>query len=511
MLAGTYPQQQIRANGKSPSPPVVIRPAPNAVVRIQGVQLGESTNGNGPHGVVLRGLRLPGYEVEIFEGAKDITVQDVQAADFYIRGAQRVRIHGGSYGPCLTDGHNAHCGNSKVDTVDPPYVTDDIVIENVVFHDYRIVQGSGAHFECLFIRGGTHVSVIGSRFVNCEFFDLFVQWSGTPIEGLRIERNRFEPAFNGSGQRWEISVMFSGGGYVWPGVRVLRNAFVGTWPIMDDGTNGGFADVVVGENLFGAKTACFRGVTYRGNVGSARACGPSDRAGIFGYRLVDGKARASGGRGRDRADDVRSCRGRPPSGRDRARPMEGFSVRRRLDRCSRALTAHRPGVPRLHRRAYRRRAGARSRRRLARRAALRRRVRALTGRAGALAAANGRLRRGRTGVEHAARDPLLQGLEVGQGPRQAVAGHLPQHHVTAGALGAAAPSCSQRVAAHDRQATRHEGDEEREEGNGHVRAPVDDARHASSRAERSACARPGGSPPVGRSRRVEPAPRARAR
>ena len=289
LAAGVYPRQQIfRDPARNASVPTVVRPAVGAKVQLTGLKLGESEENNAPSDIVFDSLDVVGASVEIFEGATNVTLKNVNAPNFYVRGARNVLISGGSWGPCLTDGLIRTCGNSKLDAGTPPYVNENITIDGAVFHDYRVIPGSGCHFECLFLLGGKNITVKNSRFTNCEFFDIFVQYYGVTLDGLRIEGNTFEAPFNGQGGRRDTAIEFSGGGHTWSNVNVRRNSFIGASPYLDDGTSGGYNAVTVENNVGQAPVGCVQGVVYRRNLWLAGGCRSELDLGSppFGYQLT---------------------------------------------------------------------------------------------------------------------------------------------------------------------------------------------------------------------------------
>jgi len=182
----------------------------------------------------------------VLHGTRDVTWRGLRACNWYLVGASDFKILGGVWGPCRTDGSpSAACGNNKID-FHPQQPTQRVLIDGAVFHDYRVVPGSGAHFECLFIVGSWDVTVRRSKFRSCAYFDIFIQYyqdlnflppNRTPFNGLYIENNFFGPAVNEDG----IS---------------LRNTAV-TFSHLDDAHAYVFSDVLVRNNSFYKSTVSF--------------------------------------------------------------------------------------------------------------------------------------------------------------------------------------------------------------------------------------------------------------
>ena len=216
VAGGVYPEQDIVADGRARgSDRVVFRPAKGAKVRVSGLRLGNDSEGAGPVGLTIERVTVAkpsGRQgtVVALGGTRDVVLEDIDAASFYLNGVADFTISGGDWGPCRTTGNEQTdgCGNSKIDA-NP--ANRNITIEDAVFHDYRITPGSGAHFECLIVFSGTDISVRRNRFRNCEFFDIFVQHGpAQPVRGMRIENNWFDTPWNGAGaQNRPAAVAFS--------------------------------------------------------------------------------------------------------------------------------------------------------------------------------------------------------------------------------------------------------------------------------------------------------------
>ncbi len=234
LAAGDYGLQKMRRDAsKTSSVDVVLRPAADAVVTVQGLELGERAEpGKGPSHVTIRGVKDAREPQGAFDivGANDVTFRDLDAANFYIDLSSNVTIHGGDWGPCTVPSQT--CSNSKID-VD---AGENILVQGARFHDYRIVPNSGEHFECIIIFGGRNVTIRDNVFSNCEFYNIFVQhpvWAGEGFDGrspesMVFERNTFTPVWeNGVMGRRFTALAFSPRRVPFRNVRVACNAFTG--------------------------------------------------------------------------------------------------------------------------------------------------------------------------------------------------------------------------------------------------------------------------------------------
>ena len=160
------------------------------------------------------------------------------------------------------------------------------MIDGAYFHDYRIVIGSGAHFECMFLNGGRNITVRNSRFANCAFYDIFVaRRSGDPFDGLTIENNWFDTPWNeansGPAQVRDGAVAFSHGGqtnYPWKNVLVRFNSFHASTGISwnEDYTAYATSNNRAIGNIFENQT-CDARWTMAYNLVNGRACSATDR------------------------------------------------------------------------------------------------------------------------------------------------------------------------------------------------------------------------------------------
>jgi hypothetical protein len=307
---GSYPGQTLlRDPSKSPrSPRVVFRRARKGTVTVAGLRLGSRIGSDdGPRRVTIEGMRLAGPDgrqrtVTAMGNATDVLLRNLDGANFYLNGVRRFTVRGGDWGPCTSTSTSAAsneavdgCSNSKIDGSPGNH---DITIVDAVFHDYRIVAGSGAHFECLIIFGGTDITIRRNRFFNCEFYDIFVQHSSTHrMDGMRIVGNWFHTPWNGRNLRNRPgAVAFSPRGRPFNDVLVRGNSFADTGlHVNEDGDHTPYSGFRVVRNVIdSSQSECYPSVTYLRNVW-AGGCHASDRRSLFGYSLAGGRLRPRAG------------------------------------------------------------------------------------------------------------------------------------------------------------------------------------------------------------------------
>jgi len=190
VAAGSYGRQQLySAPGHDDGPDVLFRPAPGADVVLEELSFGEGDDARtGPDRITVRGMSLlvrtiepgAGSQAGIFVGggASHITLEQMDAGNIHVWKAEHVTVRGGDYGPCdAVWPYNEVCGTSKID------VSSDVTIDGARFHHYRFdetcfADAADCHYECLYINGGTRVSVVNSSFRECAVFDIFATLSG---------------------------------------------------------------------------------------------------------------------------------------------------------------------------------------------------------------------------------------------------------------------------------------------------------------------------------------------
>jgi Right handed beta helix region len=294
---GSYPDQTIALDQSKAGSTlnVTFLPLPGSHPFLSKIALGDPANGvPAPSHIALVGLHLA--EAEAFTPAQYITWIGLDAGNFYIRGVQHMLVEGGDWGPCNIDNPVNCDSNSKIDYPDGEQPNADITIDGATFHDYRIAPGSSSHFECMFIAGGTNITIENSKFYNCEFYDIFSQMTGPPAGGgitnLTIQNNIFDTPWDGQlhQNRWS-AVSFSPVDRPFANVLIRYNSFASTTGIdynADDeltpATEFQYSNFRIVGNLLGMANSCYpHGTTFEYNVIVDGWCGPTDVTAPLGY------------------------------------------------------------------------------------------------------------------------------------------------------------------------------------------------------------------------------------
>ena len=324
VAAGTDRSQTFRAKvGKRP-PNIVFRPARGARVLVRGISFGSGGDRSlGPRNITLRGMATtrkgtaPGarnrHGIFVGPGSRSIRLVRMRAGSVDSWFADRLKVLGGSYGPCdaIASGSNV-CGNNKID------VSTNVLIDGATFHDMRFdrtcyASGADCHYECMYVNGSRNFTIRRSRFRDCALYDIFVTLSGPDAHtmghrNLTIENNWFDTPWDESrsgpprrARGTAVSLAWcqnSPHGY--RNVKVRFNSFQRNTGIeLDGNTSCTFENVRVTGNLLMYPGSCARNVTYAYNRWSTAwrrgRCSGTDR--IVGNGFPYRKARS--GRGFD--------------------------------------------------------------------------------------------------------------------------------------------------------------------------------------------------------------------
>jgi hypothetical protein len=239
--AGTYSAEQDlvdKPSLDSCSDPVVFENAPGTTrsqVVFSSTNLGQAGYGANPGGIdsgndsqgttngasnwMLEGVTVK-QQISLFPPTHGVTIDDVQGGTMTIAATSDVTVEYSNFGPCYnlvttTSGQtNANGQAGPTFSPDPAvscnsnikisgtwtqadgtvYDLNGLTFKNNVIHDF-IDDNSNAstdHFECMFINGGSNITLDSNKFYDCQIYSIFLQpFSGYPINGLTIENNWF--------------------------------------------------------------------------------------------------------------------------------------------------------------------------------------------------------------------------------------------------------------------------------------------------------------------------------
>jgi hypothetical protein len=323
---GTYPQQSLvdEPSQDSCSSPIVFQGPPGVArssVVLAGLDGGSgdrsASNWTLQNATVTTGFAL-------WAPGNNITINQVQTGDLYMGGPTNVIVENSNLGPCYNlislpagqtnaDGYPGptyspnpavRC-NSNI-KLDSNGTLANITFKNDVIHDFLDDDSNSYydHFECMFIDGGTNITVDGTRFYDCQIYAIFIQpFQGHPINGLTIQNNWFWadqgvmgactsdgncPAENAGGVHPDTVVFGDETSTDISNVLIRYNSFDPCCGIANEATAPAASQNVraVGNVLGNTATNCISGVTYGYNMwlsqnnGGVKGCGTGD--GVFG-------------------------------------------------------------------------------------------------------------------------------------------------------------------------------------------------------------------------------------
>jgi hypothetical protein len=185
LASGSYPDTTLPADGSKGTADVVFTAAPNAAARFPNTLRLQARH------VELARLKFATLWVDA--SAQDDILRNDTYKNFEVissgaRAPRNISFIGGSAGPAADQ--NNIIGSDGTSTSASPT---NIRIQGVHIHDYRLTPGSGAHVDCLQVWAANGLTVTGSRFDDCEVFDIFVQLlpggsAGTP-RNVTIQNN----------------------------------------------------------------------------------------------------------------------------------------------------------------------------------------------------------------------------------------------------------------------------------------------------------------------------------
>lgn len=312
IAAGTYPSQRIGYHPakQSARSPVVLEPAPRAVVTIDGDLTVTGSN------VVVRARRGSALRLDTLwsrtTGRNDTRGQrfeNLDGATFQIWGTSDVTIAGGDWGPGSEpdDPENRIAPDGGVRNSRPRR----IVLDGVRIHDQSSSDLTRDHNGGLLLVAGSGIVIRDSLFERNAVYDIEVQDFTTAaccgmkygnatdvtLSGNRFRRSVLAPPYGARTQdAGQPEVQLDPVGGAWEGWTIRRNSFDNGLATAFDGPGSSYDRFVVAGNLGGRLTDCGgagRGARWTGNVWARSPCSPGDARVPFGYALAGGRLRAT--------------------------------------------------------------------------------------------------------------------------------------------------------------------------------------------------------------------------
>lgn len=201
-------------------------PRSSVVLEYLSAGTGAQANTNGASNWTLQGVTVKSA-INLYPPSRNVTIRDVQGGTLTIVATSNVTVENSNWGPCynlisLTSGKTANgqaaptfspnpavtCnGNIKINGTwtqanGTVYHLNGLTFKKNVIHDF-IDDNSNPywdHFECMFVNGGTNITIDSNKFYDCQIYSIFLQpFSGYPITSLTIQNNWFWANQEGEG------------------------------------------------------------------------------------------------------------------------------------------------------------------------------------------------------------------------------------------------------------------------------------------------------------------------
>lgn len=188
---------------------------------------GTQGNTNGASNWVLRGVTAKTM-INVYPPSTNVTVDDVHGGTMTITATNNVTVQNSNFGPCynlitlpaaqnndngqpgptyspnpaVTCNSNFKINGTWTQQSGQVYDLNGLTITNDVIHDFIDDNSNTStdHFECMFINGGSNITIDSTKFYDCQIYSIFLQpFSGYPISGLTIQNDWFWANQNASG------------------------------------------------------------------------------------------------------------------------------------------------------------------------------------------------------------------------------------------------------------------------------------------------------------------------
>ncbi len=133
------------------------------------------------------------------EGIHDVTINNFDGRNFWIKAAHHISINGGDWGPSIACRAGTYPGaqleNQITGTSGMASTPHDIKLDGLLIHDQNTDNATSCHTGGLIFQGGYNIVIKNSKFRQNAIYDiLFDDFTGTfRTDGITIENNWFGP------------------------------------------------------------------------------------------------------------------------------------------------------------------------------------------------------------------------------------------------------------------------------------------------------------------------------
>jgi hypothetical protein len=195
LQAGTHGSQQLDRIAGRQGPPVILKPAGEAVVVQGGISSGRSggsvTSATGLAYVELRDIKVTG-EVALRWGSNGWRLVNIDAANVRLTSVSDVQILGGDFGPFVDQVATINSAGGSAPGVSG------ILIDGAKFHDY-LISDPAKHADCMQIwpsAASSNIVIRNTSFRNCTDFGVLVK--APALAGMRFEGVTLDEPMTGS-------------------------------------------------------------------------------------------------------------------------------------------------------------------------------------------------------------------------------------------------------------------------------------------------------------------------
>lgn len=282
--AGADQDQQLVEDASASScggNPIIIRGEVGERPTFRHIRLGDFVGNcasDGPDNIEFYSLDVV-WGIDIEQDSDSIVVDDFDGGAFGLGGGicgapnnvppNNITIRNGDWGPCSTEGTFGDCRNQYTDSPaeGKNKISDgasNLLIENNVIHDFIIEEGSGVHFECIWVGGWNGVTIRGNWFYNCVTNAIALP-DGPDMQGTALIENNWV----GDQGNAQVAIKFGAMSDVVGGEVIIRyNSLGGTRASIGNEVSDSYdhTGVYVVGNIIANGIGCMSNAYYRYNL-----------------------------------------------------------------------------------------------------------------------------------------------------------------------------------------------------------------------------------------------------